>query len=68
LKDIQSGRDFATVARESSEDPSSGPNGGDLSFQPLQAIENIDLCSSQVAQKMRAGETFRAETRFGFTF
>lgn len=68
LKDVQSGRDFATVARESSEDPSSGPNGGDLSFQPLQAIENIDPRLSQAAQKMRVGETFPQviETRFGF--
>src|SRR5438128_8311587 len=39
LKDIQGGKDFGTVAKESSEDPSSGPNGGDLQFQPLQAIE-----------------------------
>src|SRR5215813_2620816 len=38
LKDVQGGRDFATVAKEFSEDPSSGPAGGDLNFQPLQAI------------------------------
>src|SRR5207244_4966506 len=42
LKEVQGGRDFATVAKHSAEDPSSGPNGGDLQFQPLQAIENID--------------------------
>jgi peptidyl-prolyl cis-trans isomerase SurA len=68
LKEIQSGRDFATVAKESSEDPSSGPNGGDLNFQPLQAIENIDPRLAQAVQKMRAGETFPQviETRFGF--
>ena len=42
LKEVQSGRDFGVVAKESSEDPSSGPAGGDLNFQPLQAIENID--------------------------
>src|SRR4029434_2677140 len=42
LKDVQSARDFGVVAKESSEDPSSGPAGGDLNFQPLQAIENID--------------------------
>src|SRR5213592_3832175 len=68
LKDIQTGKDFATVARESSEDPSSGPAGGDLNFQPLQAIENIDPRLAQVVQKMRAGETFPQviETRFGF--
>src|SRR3989441_11043246 len=58
LKDVQGGKDFATVARESSEDPSSGPNGGDLNFQPLQAIENIDPRLAQAVQKMRLGETF----------
>src|SRR5947208_5185201 len=68
LKEVQGGRDFATVAKESSEDPSSGPNGGDLQFQPLQAIENIDPRLAQAVQKMRAGETFPQviETRFGF--
>jgi peptidyl-prolyl cis-trans isomerase SurA len=68
LKEVQSGRDFATVAKESSEDPSSGPNGGDLNFQPVQAIENIDPRLSQAVQKMKVGETFPQviETRFGF--
>src|SRR5438034_3758856 len=68
LREVQGGRDFATVARESSEDPSSGPNGGDLNFQPLQAIENIDPRLAQAVQKMRAGETYPQviETRYGF--
>jgi peptidyl-prolyl cis-trans isomerase SurA len=68
LKDVQSGRDFATVARESSEDPSSSPSGGDLQFQPLQAIENIDPRLAQAVQKMRVGETYPQviETRFGY--
>ena len=68
LKEVQSGRDFATVAKESSEDPSSGPAGGDLNFQPLQAIENIDPRLAQAVQKIRVGETFPQviETRFGF--
>ena len=68
LRDIQTGKDFATVAKESSEDPSSGPAGGDLNFQPLQAIENIDPRLAQSVQKMRAGETFPTviETRYGF--
>src|SRR5438477_1743985 len=68
LKDVQSGKDFATVAKESSEDPSSGPAGGDLAFQPLQAIENIDPKLAQSVQKMRTGETFPEviETRYGF--
>jgi len=68
LKEIQSGRDFGTVARESSEDPSSAPAGGDLNFQPLQQIENIDPRLSQAVQKMRVGETYPQviETRFGY--
>ncbi|HEY2382341.1 MAG TPA: peptidylprolyl isomerase [Terriglobia bacterium] len=68
LKEIQGGKDFATVARESSEDPSSGPNGGDLNFQPLQAIENIDPRLGPAVQKMKVGETYPQviETRFGF--
>lgn len=68
LKEIQGGKDFATVAKESSEDPSSGPAGGDLNFQPLQAIENIDPRLAQAVQKMKVGETYPQviETRFGF--
>ena len=68
LKDIQTGKDFGVAAKESSEDPSSGPAGGDLQFQPLQAIENIDPRLAQAVQKMRAGETFPQviETRYGF--
>src|SRR5438552_5054235 len=68
LKEIQGGKDFATVAKESSEDPSSGPNGGDLKFQSLQALEQIDPRLAQAVQKMRAGETYAQviETRFGF--
>ena len=68
LKEIQGGRDFATVAKESSEDPTSGPAGGDLNFQPLQAIENIDPRLSQAIQKMRVGETYPQviESRIGF--
>lgn len=68
LKDVQSGRDFAVVAKEFSEDPSSVPAGGDLNFQPLQAIENIDPRLAQATQRLRAGETFPQviETRFGY--
>src|SRR5215813_13892229 len=68
LKEVQGGADFATTAKAYSEDPSSGPNGGDLNFQPLMAIENIDPRLAQAVQKMRVGETFPQviETRFGF--
>lgn len=68
LKEVQGGRDFGVVAKESSEDPSSGPNGGDLNYQPLQALENIDPRLAQAVQKMRVGETYPQviETKYGF--
>jgi peptidyl-prolyl cis-trans isomerase SurA len=68
LRQIQGGSDFAMTAQQFSEDPTSAPNGGDLSFQPLQALEGIDPRLTQVVQRMRVGETFPqvVETRFGY--
>src|SRR5437899_1172093 len=68
LRVVQSGQDFSTIARDYSEDPSSAGAGGDLNFQPLQAIENIDPRLAQAVQRMKTGETFPQviETRFGF--
>src|SRR3989454_5280108 len=68
LREVQSGQDFSTIARDYSEDPSSAGAGGDLNFQPLQAIENIDPRLAQAVQRMKTGETFPQviETRFGF--
>jgi peptidyl-prolyl cis-trans isomerase SurA len=68
LRDVQGGQDFGAVARDYSEDPTSGPAGGDLNFQALQAIENIDPRLAQAVQRMRIGETFPqvVESRFGF--
>ena len=68
LRQIQAGGDFAALARDASEDPASSPNGGDLQFQPLQALEGLDPRLAQTVQRMRAGETLPQvlETRFGF--
>lgn len=68
LRDIQGGADFAVVARDYSEDPTSGPAGGDLNFQPLQSIENIDPKLAQAVLRLKVGETAPQviETRFGF--
>jgi peptidyl-prolyl cis-trans isomerase SurA len=68
LRDVQGGVDFAVVARDYSEDPTSAPVGGDLNFQALQQLENIDSRLAQSVQRLRQGETSPqiVETRFGF--
>jgi peptidyl-prolyl cis-trans isomerase SurA len=67
LKQIQGGADFAAVARDYSEDPASAPNGGDLQFQPLQALDSLDPKLAQAVQRMRVGETSPViETKYGF--
>jgi peptidyl-prolyl cis-trans isomerase SurA len=68
LREIQGGMDFATIARDYSEDPSSAPAGGDLNFQAVQSIENIDPRLAQAVQRIKNGETFPQviETRFGY--
>ena len=68
LKEIQGGKDFAVEAREYSEDPSSAPNGGDLDFQALEALNQYDPRLAQAVQRLKVGETFPqvVETRGGF--
>jgi peptidyl-prolyl cis-trans isomerase SurA len=67
LRDIQTGQDFATVARAFSEDPSTAPLGGDLNFQPIENIANIDPNLAAAVRKLKVGETSPIiETRFGF--
>jgi peptidyl-prolyl cis-trans isomerase SurA len=68
LRDIQGGLDFATVARQYSEDPSSAPVGGDLNFQPIEAIAGVDPAIAEAMLQMRVGETFPrvVQTRFGY--
>jgi peptidyl-prolyl cis-trans isomerase SurA len=68
LRQIQGGADFAAVARDYSEDPASSPNGGDLQFQPLQALESLDPRLAQAVQRMRVGDILPQvlETRYGF--
>ncbi len=68
LRSIQGGQDFATVARQYSEDPSSAPAGGDLNFQPIEAISGVDPVIAEAILEMREGETYPQiiPTRFGF--
>jgi peptidyl-prolyl cis-trans isomerase C len=64
LKDLKSGKDFATAARESSQDPGSAANGGDLGFFPQgQMVPAFD----QAAFALKPGEMSELiETPFGF--
>jgi len=67
LKDIQTGQDFTAEARAYSEDPSTAPLGGDMNFQPIENIANIDPNLAAAVKKLKVGETSSIiETRFGF--
>jgi len=67
LKSIQSGQDFAVVARDYSEDANSAPAGGDLNFQPLDAIANIDPRLGEVVKQLKPGETSPViQSRYGY--
>src|SRR5215471_13826357 len=57
LREIQTGQDFATVARGYSEDPSTAPLGGDMNFQPIENIANIDPNLAAAVKKLKVGET-----------
>jgi len=68
LREIQTGQDFATVAKNYSEDPSTAPVGGDLNFQSIDTIGNTEPALAQAVRRMKMGETYPQviETRFGF--
>lgn len=53
---LDSGEDFATVAMNYSEDPSTGGNGGDMGFIPESAIKT-DPVAREVVLKLKAGQT-----------
>lgn len=66
-KAIQGGQDFAVVARDYSEDANSAPSGGDLNFQPLDAIANIDPRLGEVVKQLKPGETSGiVQSRYGY--
>jgi len=64
LTDLKSGKDFATLAKENSQDPGSAPNGGDLGFFAKgQMVPAFD----QAVFALKPGETSGlVETPFGF--
>ncbi len=59
LKQLQSGMDFAILARDYSEDSTSAQSGGDLRLLSAQQLETIDPRFRQAVQSLKVGETFR---------
>jgi len=53
---LDSGEDFATVAMNYSEDPSTASNGGDMGFIPESAIKS-DSTAREIVGKLKAGQS-----------
>jgi peptidyl-prolyl cis-trans isomerase SurA len=53
---LEAGEDFATVAMNYSEDPSTAGNGGDMGFIPESAIRS-DPSAREVVSKLKAGQS-----------
>jgi len=52
---LESGEDFATVAMNYSEDPSTASNGGDMGFIPESAIKS-DPTAREIVAKLKVGQ------------
>ena len=64
LKDVKAGKDFATLARQHSQDPGSAQNGGDLGFFPQGQMVGP---FNDVAFSLKPGATSDlVETQFGY--
>jgi peptidyl-prolyl cis-trans isomerase SurA len=67
FRDIQGGQDFGVVARDWSEHSDSAPNGGDLGFQPLAKIEELDPKLAEAVKRLKIGESSPLiESRYGY--
>jgi peptidyl-prolyl cis-trans isomerase SurA len=56
LNRLESGEDFATVAMNYSEDPSTSSNGGDLGIVPESGLRNTDPATRAEVMKLRPGQ------------
>jgi peptidyl-prolyl cis-trans isomerase SurA len=67
LDEIHAGADFGAIARRFSEDPSTVPMNGELGYQPLDAIAQLDPTLAEAVAGMDVGETYPRviPTRFG---
>jgi peptidyl-prolyl cis-trans isomerase SurA len=56
---VRNGEDFAQLAQSYSEDPNSAPNGGDLGFVPVSALDKTDPALKQAILVLEPGQTTR---------
>lgn len=54
---VKNGDDFAQLAQSFSEDPNSAPNGGDLGFVPVSALDKTDAALKQAILGLEPGQT-----------
>ena len=70
LQRILSGEDFATIARDYSEDSSTAPIGGDLRLLSAEQLDALDPKSlfAKAVRNLKTGETFRSVivTKYGY--
>jgi peptidyl-prolyl cis-trans isomerase SurA len=68
LREVRSGQDFHELARRFSEDPSTALDGGDVGFQPAEAISVIDESLLSAVLELEIGETLPrvVRTRLGY--
>ena len=53
----KNGEDFSQLAQSFSEDPNSAPNGGDLGFVPVSALDKADSVLKQAILVLEPGQT-----------
>ena len=53
---LKSGADFASLARDYSEDPQTAPQGGDLGFVPVSALNQVAPALRQAVLKAKPGD------------
>jgi peptidyl-prolyl cis-trans isomerase SurA len=65
---LRGGADFATLARDYSEDPQTAPQGGDLGFVPLSALNQVPPQLRDIVLKTDPGNVSSTMVGGAFTF
>lgn len=64
---LKNGEEFAPLAQGFSEDPNSAPNGGDMGYVPVSALDKTDAALKQAILLMQAGQISKVvHTRQGY--